>query len=66
VKAVLAGLDGVTSVAHEPGSDVFVVKHRGPLIAAAQAADRAVIFRWARRALEKLGQQLRIAKRCNR
>jgi len=54
VQAALAGLDGVTLVEHEAGSDVFVVRHREPLSDAAHAVDRVVILRWVRRGLEKL------------
>jgi hypothetical protein len=34
------------------------VKHHGPLSDAARAVDRVVIFRRARRALEKLGKKI--------
>ncbi len=54
MKAALAGLDGVTSVEHEAGTDVFVVRHREPLSEAACAVDRVVILRRVRRGLEKL------------
>jgi hypothetical protein len=58
VQAALAGLDGVDAVEHEAGTELFVVKHHGKLNAAVQAVDGVVILRWARRGLEKLGQQL--------
>jgi hypothetical protein len=61
VKAALAGLDGVEAVEHEAGTDVFVVKHRGKLNDAVKAVDQVVLLRWARRVLEKLGQQARAA-----
>ncbi len=66
MKAALAGLDGVTSVEHEAGTDVFVVRHRGPLSDAAYAVDRVVILRRARRGLEKLGQLVRATLRHRR
>jgi hypothetical protein len=56
VKAALAGLAGVTSVEHEVGTDVFVVRHDGELDDAAKAVDRVVILKWARRGLEYLKQ----------
>jgi hypothetical protein len=56
VKAALAGLAGVTSVEHEPGTDVFVVRHDGKLNDAVKAVDRVVILKWARRRLEHLKQ----------
>jgi hypothetical protein len=59
VTAALAGLDGVISVEHETGTDVFVVQHHGPLSDAAHAVDRVVILRWARRGLEKVRQRIR-------
>jgi hypothetical protein len=63
VKAALAGLDGVDAVEHETGTDVFVVKHHGKLNDAVKAVDRVVLLRWARRALDKLGQQMQIILR---
>ena len=57
MQAALAGLAGVTSVEHAAGTDVFVVRHDGELNAAVQAVDRVVIFKWARRALEKIKQR---------
>jgi hypothetical protein len=59
VTAALAGLEGVESVEHAAGTDVFVVQHRGPLSDAARAVERVVILRWARHALEKLGNRIR-------
>jgi len=59
VKAALAGLEGVELVEHAAGTDVFVVRHRGPLSDAARAVDHVVILRGARGALEKLGRSLR-------
>ena len=59
MKAALAGLDGVTSVEHEAGTAVFVVKHDGDLNDVARAVDRVVLLRWARRGLEKLGSNIR-------
>jgi hypothetical protein len=52
-------LEGVTSVEHEPGTDVFVVKHDGKLNNAVRAVDRVVILKWLRRALEKLGRLMK-------
>jgi len=60
VQAALSGLDSVTSVEHEAGSDVFVVKHEGELNDAVNAVDRIVIFKWVRRGLEKIGRVLQI------
>jgi hypothetical protein len=51
-------LEGVTSVEHEAGTDVFVVQHRRPLSDAAHAVNRVVIARWARRGLEQLRASL--------
>jgi hypothetical protein len=56
VKSALAELNGVTSVEHETGSDVFVVKHDGQLNAAVSAVDRVVILKWLRRGLETLSK----------
>jgi hypothetical protein len=61
VKAALVELNGVTSVEHEAGSDVFVVKHEGEWDDAVNAVDRVVIFKWARRGLEKIGRLLQSA-----
>ena len=58
MQAALAELQGVTSVEHEAGSDVFVVKHEGGLNDAVNAVDRIVIFKGARRELEKIGRLL--------
>ena len=66
MKTALAGLDGVTSVEHEVGTDVFVVRHREPLSNATCAVDRVVLFRRARYGLEKLGQQARATLRHRR
>jgi hypothetical protein len=52
-------LDGVEAVEHEAGTELFVVKHHGKLSDAVKAVDRVVLLRWARRVLEKLGQQIR-------
>jgi len=58
VQAALSGLDGVTSVEHAAGSDVFVIKYAGQLNDAVSTVDRVVIFKWARRGLEKIGRLL--------
>jgi hypothetical protein len=49
----------VESVTHAAGTETFIVRHSGELIHAAQAVDRKVIFRSARRRLEKAARGLR-------
>jgi hypothetical protein len=61
VQAALAELQGVTSVEHKAGSDIFVVKHAGQLNSAVSTADRIVIFKRARRGFEKIGRLLQSA-----
>ena len=61
MQAALAELQGVTSVEHEAGSDIFVVKHTGVLNDTVSAVERIVIFKWARRGLEKIGRVLQRA-----
>jgi hypothetical protein len=48
----------VEEVTHEVGTDTFIVRHTGVLDQAAQSVDRRVIFRFARRWLEKVARRL--------
>jgi SpoU rRNA methylase family enzyme len=61
VKAALEGLPGVTSVEHEAGTDVFLVRHAGKLSDAVKTVEGHVLFRPARRWLEALGRRLKMA-----
>jgi hypothetical protein len=45
-------------VTHDAGTDRFVVRHTGVLDQAARTVDRRVIFRFARRWLEKIARRL--------
>ncbi len=57
MKAGLAGLRGVMAVEHEAGSDVFTVRHSGQLNGATEAAERVVLFKRARRWLERISRR---------
>ncbi len=58
MKAGLAGLQGVTSVEHEAGTNTFVVRHVGQLGGVVEAAESVVLLKWARRWLERMGQRM--------
>ncbi len=59
MQAALAELPTVESVTHDAGTDVFVVRHAGPLDDAARVVAGKVIFRRARRGLEWLARRLK-------